>query len=150
MDLGRWQHWLIIHDVQIQQRKPAQAQTSRLEQWVQIWPIIMITWGDLFNTGLECHFQRFLKSGMIFEFLKSFSGNTHAPTSFGIRHPFEGEKPAKDHSSLIRLQSAVGVTRESNLSLSFGALIHMVPADCNVCLKYHPRLFINEICFLDT
>ena len=48
----------------------------------------------------ECHFQRFLKSGMIFEFFKSFSGNTHALTSFGIRHPFEGEKSAKDHSSL--------------------------------------------------
>ena len=31
---------------------------------------------------------------------KSFSGSTHAQISFGIRHHFEGEKLAEDHSSL--------------------------------------------------
>ena len=31
--------------------------------------------------------------------------------------------------------------------MSFGALTHAVPVDCNVCIKYHPRLFINRDLF---
>ena len=36
------------------------------------------------------------------------------------------------------------MSRESNHNLPFGALTHVVPVEYNVCIEYHPRLFLNR------
>lgn len=152
MDLGRWQHWLIIHYVQIQQRKPVQCSN------------LMFITVSTNLTNHHNHLGRFISYKFLsatsrdswslelfFYFFKRFSGNTHALTSFGIRHPFEGEKSAKDHSSLDPSTKCCGSEQREQSQFSFWGTDTC--GSCGLqCLHQVPSkvIYKTEICFLDT
>lgn len=89
--------------------------TSRLEQWVQIWPIIMITWGDLFNTDSLSATSRDSEIWNDFWIFKKFLRKYLMHwLVLGSDIPLKEKSQQRTTLHWIRLQSAVGVTRESN------------------------------------
>ena len=101
--------------------------------------------GEIFKIQIpECHFQRFLKSGMIFVFLKVSQEVLMHRLVLGSDITLKEKSQQRTILHWINLQSATGVNRGSTPNLSYGALTHVVTVECNGCIKYHPWLFTNR------